>query len=93
MKIKHDFQDDLLAEFRSLDKTYETCCTFYKRMENILGDDDVDKLTLAILQQYKLGNQQTPISTQINHKSKQLKSTWEALRIGVIGKFISQMYW
>lgn len=91
MKIIHDFQDGLLAEFRSLDKTYEICCTFYKRMEEILGDDGVDKLTLAILQQYKLGNQQTPISAQINHKSKQFKSTWEALRIGVIGKFISHM--
>ena len=78
---------DLKAEFSGLDKPYQTCSTFYKRTESILEDKNVDKLTLAILQQYKLGHKEIPIRIQINEKRKQLIRTWETVKIGIVGMF------
>ncbi|XP_071151181.1 uncharacterized protein [Mytilus edulis] len=78
--------DKLRKELKKIDKTFQTCCTFYKRVEDILGDDSIDRLTLAIIQQYALGQQENAIHLQVNEKRKQLVRVWECLRIGIIGE-------
>ncbi|XP_063416404.1 uncharacterized protein LOC134698035 isoform X2 [Mytilus trossulus] len=78
--------DKLRKELKKCDKTFQTCCTFYKRVIDILGDDCIDRLTLAIIQQYALGRQENAIHLQVNEKRKQLVRVWECLRIGIIGE-------
>ncbi|CAG2221631.1 unnamed protein product [Mytilus edulis] len=78
--------DKLRKELKKIDKTFQTCCTFYKRVEDILGDDSIDRLTLAIIQQYALGQQENAIHLQVNEKRRQLVRVWECLRIGIIGE-------
>ncbi|CAC5418150.1 unnamed protein product [Mytilus coruscus] len=78
--------DKLKKELKKFDKTFQTCSTFYKRVEDILGDDCIDRLTLAIIQQYALGRQENAIHLQVQEKRKQLVKVWDFLRIGIIGE-------
>lgn len=71
--------------FKTLDQKYDNCSRLYKAVDSILSDRGVDRLTLAILQQYLFSGQEKSLSWQIQNKRKQINRGLETLKIGVIG--------